>query len=157
VACRQSPRGHHGWVVVVRADPHGVDAAIYDAFGRPLKAAHADSEGVLTTQDVPLDPSLYSLKVTNPGKAVKWIIGQAYTIKWAHNIGSNHSYSMVELSRDGGLSWETLATGVRNTPTTGAYPWIVTGPATSQAVIRVTTLDGLLSAGTDVIFTIAGQ
>ena len=43
----------------------------------------------------------------------------------------------VEVSRDGGATWSRLAT-VRNlTAVTGAYDWLVTGPVTTQALVRV--------------------
>jgi hypothetical protein len=43
----------------------------------------------------------------------------------------------IDLSRDGGRSWETIIPG---TIDDGSEPWIVTGPPTERALIRVTSL-----------------
>ena len=52
----------------------------------------------------------------------------------------------VELSRNGGGSWSTLATGIPNTGTMG---WTVTGPVTNNALLRVTARDAAGNAGAD--------
>jgi len=53
----------------------------------------------------------------------------------------------LELSRDNGATWTTLATGIANT---GSLPWTVTGPATGTALLRVTARDAAGNQGVDV-------
>ncbi|HKQ57658.1 MAG TPA: S8 family serine peptidase [Candidatus Eisenbacteria bacterium] len=53
----------------------------------------------------------------------------------------------LEISRNNGGSWTTIATGV---PNTGTFAWTVTGPATIQALLRVTAKDAASNAGVDV-------
>jgi flagellar hook capping protein FlgD len=52
----------------------------------------------------------------------------------------------VELSRDNGGSWTTLATDV---PNTGSLAWTVSGPPTTTARLRVTARDAEGNQGTD--------
>jgi hypothetical protein len=42
----------------------------------------------------------------------------------------------IELSRDGGTSWTALA----STPNDGSHSWTVSGPATTQVRIRVSSV-----------------
>jgi subtilisin family serine protease len=53
----------------------------------------------------------------------------------------------LELSRNNGGSWENIALGVSNT---GSYPWGVTGPVTSNALLRVTARDAAGNSTSDV-------
>jgi subtilisin family serine protease len=52
----------------------------------------------------------------------------------------------VELSRNNGGTWETIALGVANT---GSLPWTVTGPTTNTALLRVTARDAAGNRGVD--------
>jgi subtilisin family serine protease len=52
----------------------------------------------------------------------------------------------VEISRNNGGSWSTIATAVANT---GSLAWTVTGPPTTQALLRVTASDAAANAGVD--------
>ena len=53
----------------------------------------------------------------------------------------------LELSRSGaGGPYESIATGLSNT---GTYSWTVTGPLTSDALLRVTATDGAANVGSD--------
>lgn len=58
------------------------------------------------------------------------------------------SAATIEISRDGGTSWTTIASPVANSGNTiGSYSWGVTGPATTTARIRVRwTVDGAVQA-----------
>ena len=62
----------------------------------------------------------------------------------------------VELSRDGGATFEIVTASVPNaTSTTGSYSWTVTGPATTQARVRVTwTVNGRVTDISNKNFTI---
>ncbi|MEK7752986.1 MAG: SBBP repeat-containing protein, partial [Acidobacteriota bacterium] len=96
-----------------------------------------------------------SITVTAPNTAVNWGIGATQQIRWNHNLGTS-SYVNVELSRDGGSSWSTLSAAFKNTGSTAStFNWVVTGPATTQARIRVSWTSGPASDSSDVNFTFA--
>ncbi len=68
---------------------------------------------------------------------VTWTIASSRTITWTHNFGLTGTFT-IEVSRDGGTTWSSVASGVpATTATAGSYSWIVTGPATTQAKVRV--------------------
>ena len=65
------------------------------------------------------------------------------------------AFVRVELSRNGGVSWEVLAASFQNTGATSSiFPWVVTGPVSSTALVRVTWLDGPASDVSNVAFSI---
>jgi sugar lactone lactonase YvrE len=65
----------------------------------------------------------------NPGDA--WRVGSVHVITWQHNLCGNGPF-IVELSRNGGLTWESLATVSGR-----AFVWRVSSGSTSSAMIRV--------------------
>jgi hypothetical protein len=84
--------------------------------------------------------------VTSPNGGGSWQVGDSQNITWTAGTGTG---AAIAISRDGGSSWDDVATGLSNS---GTYSWTVSGPATTQAKIRVTT-----SAGADAsnaVFTI---
>jgi hypothetical protein len=97
-----------------------------------------------------------SITVTSPDTAVNWARGSTQTITWSHNLGTT-AYVRIELSRDGGSTFpEVIAASVKNTAaTTGTFNWLVTGPNTTKAVVRVTSTSGPVSDVGNAAFTIA--
>ena len=88
--------------------------------------------------DVPFTLTPPAVTVTAPNTAVSWAIGLTKQIKWSHNLGKLESVK-IEIARDGINYTETIAASATNTAnTTGTFNWIVTGPATTTARIRVT-------------------
>jgi hypothetical protein len=93
-----------------------------------------------------------SLTVTNPGATEIWPIGSTQTIRWTSNGVTG--YVKIELSRDGGASWATL---LFMTPNDGVQSWKVTGPATTQAMIRIKSMSNPNIFGiSGATFTIGG-
>ena len=86
----------------------------------------------------------------SPADGDRWLMGEAREINWA-GIGTN---VQLELSRDGGGSWETL---FASTAADGRESWLVTGPPTDQALIRVTSTTNPAATATSGVFTIAGH
>jgi hypothetical protein len=75
------------------------------------------------------------IQITTPSGGEQWEIGTRREIRWE---GTLEGGALVELSRDGGATWETLFT---NTPNDGAADWEVVGPASATCRVRVTALD----------------
>lgn len=81
--------------------------------------------------------ALPSIAVTTPNTAVTWAEGTSRTIQWSSKLPTGSSVRL-ELSRNGGATWEVLAASVQNaTPHSGSYLWLVSGPATTAALVRV--------------------
>lgn len=86
--------------------------------------------------------------VTAPNGGEALVIGAGTNLTWS----ASDAYLGVtgvdlELSRNGGGIWETIALGVANT---GSYAWTVTGPVTGNALLRVTAKDAADNKGVDV-------
>jgi probable HAF family extracellular repeat protein len=105
--------------------------------------------------DAPITLVAPSLSVTAPNTNVNWTAGTVRSIKWNHNLGVRESVQ-IELSRDGGTTWETLAVDVANTANmSGTFDWTVAGPATASARVRLTwTADTRVQDTSDVSFRI---
>ncbi len=77
-----------------------------------------------------------TLTITSPNGGEEWSIGQRATVTW-ESAGVT-GLLKIELSRNGGTSWQVLSTGA---PNIGTFAWTVTGTQmTSQALVRVTSL-----------------
>jgi N-acetylneuraminic acid mutarotase len=76
-----------------------------------------------------------SITVTAPNGGETWRIGASRSIQWsATGITGNVT---IQISRDGGGTYTTIAS---NMPNSGAFQWTVTGPATTRALIRVSSV-----------------
>ena len=71
--------------------------------------------------------------VMSPNGGEAWTVGQSYDITWSSGgVTDVH----VELSRDSGASWETLAASVPAVD--GRFGWTVTAPASSVCLVQLT-------------------
>ena len=96
-----------------------------------------------------------TVTVTAPNTAVAWAAGSRRVITWNHNLGAT-SAVRIELTRNGGATWDELAPSVANaTATTGSWPWIVSGPVSGQALVRVSQVGGPASDESNSAFAIA--
>jgi hypothetical protein len=75
------------------------------------------------------------VSITTPNTAEHWAIGSVRRIAWTHRLGTGARFR-VEVSRDGGGTWTTLATTAA-APSTGAFSWRVAGPDTDNLRFRV--------------------
>ncbi|MBI3245244.1 MAG: hypothetical protein HYZ50_01915 [Deltaproteobacteria bacterium] len=74
--------------------------------------------------------------VSNPTGGAAWPIGSKQTIQWTSTgVGGNVK---VELSRNGGTTWTTLFGSTAND---GSQSWVVTGLKTTQARLRVSSVN----------------
>jgi subtilisin family serine protease len=86
--------------------------------------------------------------VTSPNGGEVEVIGSPINLTWtASDAYLGVTGVDLELSRDNGGTWSTIATGVANS---GSFPWTVTGPTTNNALLRVTARDAANNAGVDV-------
>ena len=75
------------------------------------------------------------IRVTSPNGGETWHPMVNYNITWT-SIGISGNVK-IEISRDGGASWQTVAS---STPNDGVQTWRVTRPFTALARIRVTSI-----------------
>ncbi|MEZ4651692.1 MAG: PQQ-binding-like beta-propeller repeat protein [Candidatus Eisenbacteria bacterium] len=69
--------------------------------------------------------------IVSPQAGDVWPVGSEQSIQWMAGTGPTNR--VVQVSRNGGGSWETIDV----TPNDGEYTWVVTGPETEQAKVRV--------------------
>jgi hypothetical protein len=89
--------------------------------------------------------------VTSPSTGDDWQIGTQQHIQWSSS-GTSGSVA-IEISRDGGGTWSTIES---STTDDGDHPWTVTGPPSTNCVVRVSDTDGDPS-GTSGVFTISQE
>jgi len=82
-------------------------------------------------------PAGPSLTLISPAGGELWAVGSTQGLSWTSTGGVGDV--RVDVSRDGGSSWETA---IASTPNDGSEGWTVTGPATGQALVRVASLAG---------------
>ncbi len=88
------------------------------------------------------------LTVVQPNGGEVWNVGEQYKITW-HSANPQGTIK-IELSRDGGSTWEFL----KETEDDGAAYWDITGSPSDSCVIKVTNLTTSLSDESDAIFSI---
>jgi len=94
------------------------------------------------------------ITVTAPNTAVSWDVGSTQAVSFTHNLGVGQAVN-IDISRDGGASWNLITTVTTASATSGGFSWTVTGPATTQALFRATWVSSTLVTDTsDVNFTI---
>lgn len=92
-----------------------------------------------------------SLALSAPNGGGSATLGNPLTITWtASGFAGN---VRIELSRDGGTTWETL---FANTANDGSEVWVATGSATAAALVRVTSrnLATPVSDDSDAVFSL---
>jgi hypothetical protein len=96
-----------------------------------------------------------SVTVTSPNTAVNWGAGSTQRITWKHNLGAA-AFVRLDASFDGGVTWNLITPGVRNsTSTTGAYDWTLPATLSTSARVRASWAHGAASDQSNVDFTIA--
>ena len=113
----------------------------------PTNATVASGQGLGTIADD--DAPAASITVLSPNGGQFWRIGSSKELKWS-SVGVSGSL-MIELSRDGGATWQVLFASTAND---GSQFWTVTGPTTTQARIRITSLSAPVSDTSDGNFRI---
>ena len=124
-----------------------------------IAVAATDASGNVGSDISDADASIVSgtaaINVSQPNTALAWAIGTTQQIKWTHNLGVS-SWVSVELSRDDGATWTTIAAAVKNaTVSSGSVTWTVTSPATTRGRVRVSALNAPIADVSDAAFAIA--
>lgn len=90
--------------------------------------------------DVSFTLQAATLTVTTPNTNVAWAVGTTQGIKWNHNLGTLEPVK-IEIARDGVNFNEVIQPSFLNSgATSSTYNWVVTGPVSTTAKIRVTSL-----------------
>jgi hypothetical protein len=75
------------------------------------------------------------ITVNAPNGGETWFVGDTNNITWtSFAAGSNVN---IDISRDGGTTWSSIAA---NTPNDGTHSWVVTSPTSTQCRVRVTSV-----------------
>src|SRR4029077_19826245 len=77
----------------------------------------------------------------------------ALSVTWTQNVLAATSVR-VELSRDGGATFQTLAAAAPTGQTGGSYSGAAPGADSSNAVVRVTTNGAIVTSGSSAAFTL---
>jgi hypothetical protein len=107
-----------------------------------------DSNSTFTIGGAPPPPSI---TVTVPNGGQNWTVGSVQAIQWTSTGVTGNV--MIEVSRDGGAGYTTLLASTAND---GAENWTVTGPATSDALIKISSVvDPGVFDQSNAVFTIS--
>jgi hypothetical protein len=111
-------------------------------------------EGVSDISNVPFTIAAPFVAISSPSTPVTWTIGSTRTIQWSHNLGTS-AVVHIDVSRDGGATWSRIADAANTGESSSQFRWVVTGPATDKARLRVTwTAQPSVSAVTATTFRI---
>ena len=94
----------------------------------------------------PLQPTI---TVIAPNGGERWPIGLAQKISWFSQ--DVNGQIKVELSRDNGLTWETLGEAAADS---AVFHWTATSPASDSALIRLSANNGTVQDQSDATFVI---
>jgi hypothetical protein len=125
------------------------DETFFVTLSDAANALIADAVGIGTIVNDDAAPPAASLRVTSPNGGEVWRVNRRQNIRWT-STGLTGPVQ-IELSRSGGASWEVL---FASTPNDGRESWRVTGPPTTQGVIRVCAPGGAVCDQSDAVFTI---
>ncbi len=92
-----------------------------------------------------------TLTVTSPNGGEAWYLDESKNITWTSQYVTGNV--KIEISRDGGSSWTTIASSVAND---GSYAWTVAAPTSTACRVRITSLSyASVSDTSNANFTIA--
>ncbi|MGB9663719.1 MAG: choice-of-anchor D domain-containing protein [Ignavibacteria bacterium] len=77
-----------------------------------------------------------TIQITKPNGGEIWYINQHKLIEWT---SSNVNSVKIEISFNNGVNWNLIATNL--SAQTGSYEWIVTGPASENCLIKISSIE----------------
>jgi hypothetical protein len=121
--------------------------AFFVNLSNPTNATLANMQARGTIVDDDVSPG--SITVLSPNGGENWRVGQNKRIKWTSTgvVGSIR----IDLARDGVSYTETIAGSTVND---GVDSWVVTGPATNSARIRICSVDLSVCDASNAVFKI---
>jgi hypothetical protein len=139
-----------GGTVLPIGDDHVLNAVFV-----PADAHNYEGATISATVDVLKNVKKPSIKLKAPKASTKWAIGSVQTIEWNQHVWDG-ARLRIELSRDQGSSWTTIAdlVDVDAAAKSGTLAWTVTGPSTSSGQIRVTLIGEPAVSDSSAVFTI---
>jgi hypothetical protein len=102
-----------------------------------IKVSSVSDPTIADTSNANFSIAQPGITVTAPNGGETWTIGTSQTIQWT-SVGVSGAVK-IELSTNGGATFPT--TLVAGTANDGAEDWVVSGPVTTQARIRVSSVD----------------
>jgi len=135
--------GNHRWKLT---GPAATDVLI--------RVVSTKNEDVMDVSDANFTIVMPTITISpdSPNGGEDWGIGTRQTITWMSDGVT--SLVRIDLSRDGGNTWRNIIPYTKND---GQYIWRVTGPATNEATIRVSTTSRAVFDVSDADFTISGS
>lgn len=121
------------------------DETFFVNLSNPVGATLARAQGVGTIRND--DPYI---TVVEPNGGETWRVKKTRTIRWNSSLVTGDV--KIELSRNGGATWEVL---FASTPNDGSQNWKVSGPTTAEAKIRVSGKNEAVFDTSDGVFRIA--
>ncbi len=121
-----------------------IGAGVKDLAGNPLLSSYTFSF------------LLPAISIVNPNANAMWQTGTVQQIQW-NSQGNVGSLVKVELSRNGGSTWEQFpddSTTIYNVDGANSLNWSVNGAATTNAKIRVTSISNPSISATSGVFSI---
>jgi hypothetical protein len=111
-----------------------------DAYG---SNPHVVSGSIILSESSPL------ITLLAPNGDEQLGIGETTALAWSSEGALSNV--RIDLSRDNGGGWESIAGPI---PNDGLYDWTVTGPVSAACLIRVSSNDGEVSDRSDAVFAI---
>jgi subtilisin-like proprotein convertase family protein len=104
-----------------------------DSTNALLRISATSQNGVDDVSDAAFAIAAPLITVTSPNGGERWRKGSSQEITWTSRaiVGT----VKIELTRDGGETWTTLA---ESAPNNGRYRWKVTGPGATNCRVRIT-------------------
>lgn len=143
-------------------DPAGgekVDAsqsdAVNDQWVQYRMILDSNGEVIPELLDLALEYDTASITLTSPVGGETWIIGSAQTTTWTSNGLDSGDTVKIEYSTDNGSTWNLIAS---NAPNTGSYIWTVADAPSTQARVKVSSVNlPVITSTSPSAFIIAGS
>jgi beta-glucosidase len=116
-----------------------------------LRVSAFGESGATDVNDADIRISAATIAILAPAGTVT--AGSKVTIFYTHNLGSAAPVA-IDVSDDGGDTWQPLAQTVTKGSTSSSFVWTVGLAATSEARVRVRALDGSGAVGTSSPFAV---
>lgn len=101
-----------------------------------IRISSVGTPSIADTSDANFAITQASLAMISPNGGEHWGIGTTQNIQWTSSGISGPV--KIELSRNGGSTYETL---FASTPNDGSEQWTVTGPITTGALVRISSIN----------------